>query len=119
MPAAKLNLSIEQGATWRYTLLAKQGLSASGPALNLTGYTARMQLRAQLPDVDDLVTLSTANGRITITPLMGRIELLLSADETAELAFEAAVYDLELMSPTGEVTRLVQGRVSLSPEVTR
>ena len=119
MAAAKLNLNIEQGATWRYTLMAKQGVDANAPALDLTGYSARMQLRAELPDTAVLLELTTANRRITITPLAGRIDLLLTATETAALSFEAAVYDLELASSGGEVTRLVKGKVTLTLEVTR
>lgn len=119
MPAAKLNLSIEQGATWRYALMAKQGTGVSAPALDLTGFTARMQLRGELQDATALLELSTANGRITLTPLAGRIDLVLTAVETAALNFDTAVYDLELVNASGEVTRLVKGNVTLTLEVTR
>ena len=42
-----------------------------------------------------------------------------SATQSAALDFNSAVYDLEIVSPAGVVTRLVQGTVTLSREVTR
>jgi hypothetical protein len=119
MAAGRLDLTIEQGATFKRTLLLKQGDGASAPAVNLTGYTARMQIRADVDSTTVLIALTTENGRITITPLDGRLDLLISATDSAALAFEAGVHDLEIVSSGGEVTRLVQGKAKLSKEVTR
>ncbi|TAG50441.1 MAG: hypothetical protein EAZ30_00015 [Betaproteobacteria bacterium] len=119
MPAAKQNLLIEQGTTWRYALELKAGVKATDPALNLTGYTAQMQLRSDIDSAIPIIALTIANGRITTAPLLGRLELLLSATETAALSFDRAVYDLEITSAGGEVTRVLQGSVALSKEVTR
>jgi hypothetical protein len=118
MPAAKLNLIIEQGTTWKHSLVLKAG-AATAPAVNLLGFTARMHIRSELADASTLAELTSANGRITITPATGQIDLMLSATDTAALGFERAVYDLEIESATGEVTRILQGFVNLSLEVTR
>jgi hypothetical protein len=117
--AGKLDLTIEQGATFRHTLFVKQGEGANAPAADLTSYTARMQIRTEVNSTTVLIALTTENGRITITPLTGRLDLLISATDTAALAFESGVHDLEIVSSGGEVTRLVQGKVKLSREVTR
>ena len=119
MPAAKLNLAIEQGATWRHGLALKAGPGANAPALDLTGFTARMQLRADLAAPAVLVELTSANGRITMTPLEGRLDLVLSSQDTTALDFDRAVYDLEIESAGGEVTRVLTGVVTLSRQVTR
>lgn len=119
MAAGKLNLLIEQGATFKHALLVKQGTGVAAPPMDLTGYTARMQIRAEIDAATPLIELTTENARITITPLEGKVELLISAADTAALTFETATYDLELISAAGEVTRLVQGNVKLSREVTR
>lgn len=119
MPAAKLNLSIEQGATWRHSLALKAGSGTGAPALDMSGYTARMQVRAELAAPDVLLELTSANGRITITPLDGRIDITVSATDTSGLQFERAVYDLEIESAGGEVTRVLAGMVTLSRQVTR
>lgn len=87
---------------------------------DLTGYTARMHIRKAVSSPDPpLFSLTTENGRIQLTPAEGRIVLLVSATDTALLSFSTAVYDLELVSGGGVVTRLLQGSVSLSREVTR
>lgn len=122
MAAGKLDLLIEQGATFKHTLLVKQGESVDAPAADLTGYTARMQIRSAIDAAEPLIELTTENDRITITPATGRLDLVISATDTAALVpaqFDAAVYDVEIVSGGGEVTRLVQGKVKLSPEVTR
>lgn len=119
MPAAKLNLAIEQGATWRHSLALKAGAGAQAPALDLTGFTARMQMRADLTAPDVLAELTTENGGIAIDPLEGRLDLYLSASATGALNFDRAVYDLEIESAGGEITRVLGGVVTLSLQVTR
>ena len=121
MPAAKQNLTIERGATYADTLTLYQ--SAPAPAntpVDLTGMDARMHLRADIADPAPLLELTLANARLAIpAPATGVIQRRISAADTAALAADAAVYDLELQSPDGTVTRVVQGRVTISAEVTR
>lgn len=119
MTAAKLDLAIEQGATWRHTLQLKSGDGESAPALDLTGYSARMQLRANVLSESVLLELTNANARITITPLAGTLDLLVSAADTGSMTYTKAVYDLEIESAGGEVTRVLQGSVTVSRQVTR
>jgi len=64
------------------------------------------------------IELTTANGRISLTNA-GVITLSLTATETAALAAGRYVYDLEMVSSGGVVTRLLEGVVTVSPEVTR
>ena len=119
MTAATLKLEIEQGSTFRYALELKAGTAANAPALDLTGYVARMQIRADQAAATVLHEMTSANGGITIDALAGRLNLLISATATAAFAFDRAVYDLEIESAGGEVTRVIQGTVVLSREVTR
>ncbi len=119
MPAAKLDLLIEQGATFKHTLYVKQGSGESATPADLTGYTARMQIRAEVESTAVLIDLTIANGRIEITAAEGRIDITISAVDTAAMDFDVGVYDLELVSGSGEVMRVVQGKVTLSREVTR
>jgi len=117
MPAAQLNLTIEQGATYRRKLSVSSGTPAA--PLNLTGYTIRMQVRPNVRSADVLIALNNSNGRITVNAAAGEFTLALSAAETAALSFNDGVYDIELQSPSGDVIRLAQGLVKVSPEVTR
>lgn len=89
------------------------------PPVDLTGYTARMQIRATLEDATVLVSLTTENGGITLGATAGTIALLITAAATTLLTFSNAVYDLEIISAGGIVTRLLSGNIILSKEVTR
>lgn len=113
MPAAKLNLTVEQGATYTKKLVWRD---KNRRPVNLTGYTARMQIRPKVDSSQIIYELSTTNGRITLSST-GVIEMKISATDTSTLV--SGVYDLELTTASGDVVRLVEGKVTVSPEVTR
>lgn len=48
----------------------------------------------------------------------GQVRVQIPAATTAGLDFFVVTYDLEVVSPTGEVTRVIQGKCTLSREVT-
>lgn len=114
--AGKLTIVIEQGTTFNPVLTYKDSL---GALINLTGYTARMQIRLKKTSAAFLVELTTENGGITLGGAAGTITLLITAVASAALTFTSASYDLELIAGGGAVTRLLEGSVTLSPEVTK
>jgi len=85
--------------------------------VNLTGYVARMELRNRVGG-ELLYRLDTTNGGLSIQPDDGKIVISVPADVTASWTWRNAVYDLELVAPDESVVRLIQGSISLSPEVT-
>jgi hypothetical protein len=89
------------------------------PAVDLTGYTARMQIRASVAATNTLLELTTENGGIVLDPTTGKVTLTATAVQTAAMTFTSGVYDLELVDATGAVTRLAEGSVAVSREVTR
>ena len=109
-------LNIDQGANLSLEVTLRD---INKTPLNLTGYTARMQLRTSYTAPEVILELTTENSRIVITPLTGVVMLLLDAVTTAALVAKNYVYDLELVSPTGFVFRALQGEAIVSPEVTR
>ena len=119
LPIAIADICIFQGATFDQTLFYETG-EPSTP-VNLTGYTAKMQIRSKPESKAVILELSTSNGRITLNygSNNGAIRLFISATDTALLSVcDKAVYDLELYN--GAVTtRILQGNVIISPEVTR
>lgn len=118
MPAMTLDLAddlrIEQGAYYTCPLELSDG---DDTPLDLTGYTARMQVRKSVGSSEVLLELTTANGRLVIEG--STVRIVLSAEVTAAITWRQGVYDLELVPPDGKVERLVQGSVVVSPEVTR
>lgn len=116
MAAGSLDITIEQGATWNLVLTWK----INSTPVDLTSYTARLQARVDIDDPEVILSLTTdANGGITLGGALGTITLSRNAAQTAVLQSGEFVYDLELISNAGEVTRLVQGSLSVSAEVTR
>lgn len=117
MPAAKLNLTFEQGADYNRDLIWKTGVPA-GP-VPLTGYTARMQVRPSFTSATVLLELTTENSGLVIDEAAGKVSIKATAVQTAAITAKAGVYDLELVAPGGAVKRFVKGTVTISPEVTR
>ena len=115
------NPTIYAGATWDVTL----GPITQGTAVvDLTGYDARLMARESYPGTAVALSMGTASG-ITLGGTAGTVRLVQTATQTAALGsaagYETAqyVYDLELQSAGGEVTRLLQGLLTVSPEATR
>ncbi|MDD2711286.1 MAG: hypothetical protein PHU77_00060 [Simplicispira sp.] len=117
MPAHKVPLKIEQGATFDKTYTWKAGPAAI--PVDLTGCVARAHIRADLPDPAILLALTTETGRIELGGAAGTIRIYLHATDTAAIDWEAGVYDLEIEFPDGRVVRRMAGPVSVSPGVTR
>lgn len=113
---ARRQLTIAQGETMRLRF----SLRENGVAVDLSNYTARMQIRAAYDSATTLLALATGGSGIVIDGTAGRVTIEASATQTAALpAPAAAVYDIELESPTGEVTRQLEGVARITPEVSR
>lgn len=113
--------------------------SIDGTPVNLTGYSARMQVRDSLTAADSTarLSLSSEDGGIVLGGVDGTITLVLSAADATELwgdwfdsmpqagthagraAYRLGWWDLELESAGGQVTRLLQGECLIVPEATR
>jgi hypothetical protein len=121
MPAGKYTLLIEQGATLNLSLAYKDSANA---AVNLTGYSGKMQIRSGYADSNPTtyLTLSSslqADGTgLTFGGVSGTIGIVISAASSSALTFDSASYDLEITSGS-VVTRLLQGPAFVSKEVTR
>lgn len=127
MLAGKYNMTCQQGSTFSRTLEIEQPDLEADPTGNtyedydLTGHTARMQVRRTIDSANFLLELTTENGSITINPAPPAINQILinvSASVTASVS-NSGVYDLEIISPSGVVDRVLEGEFILSPEVTR
>jgi hypothetical protein len=109
--------AIEQGATYTKQIVWKDG---GGVPMDLTGYSARMQIRKTIGSTKVLVDLATSPGSgIALGGALGTIVLTISAALTTAITEAVGVYDLELVSGGGVVTRLLEGDVEIKPEVTR
>lgn len=75
--------------------------------MNLSGFTAQMQLRSSVKSATTLLELNQTNGRILINVPASTITLQITAADTAALTFKSAIASLEMTAPSGEVTGLL------------
>lgn len=101
-----------------FTTYTSGGILEYNQPVNLTGMTARMQLREKLDSDTVIHELTTENGGIVIDNILKTITLNVSATTTAGFNFNTAVYSLELVSGT-VVTPFSNGTITLVREVTR
>jgi hypothetical protein len=116
MAASAYNFEIEQGADLDITFARK---NPAGGVIGMTGFTARMQVRASIISPDILLDLTTENGRLAINEAAGEVRIILNAATTSAIQWPRGVYDMELVSPTGGVSRMLYGEITVSKEVTR
>lgn len=124
MTAGSHDITIEQGATFRLSLIWREPTvnEVAGDPIDLTGYTARMQVRRKHTSDTTILSLTSAAGDITLGGAAGTIVVVATAAATAAIDTDnktlSAVYDLELINGS-TVTRLLEGSVTITPEVTR
>jgi hypothetical protein len=115
MAAANYNLLIEQGATFTLSILWKDN---DNNPIDITNYSARMQIRKTY-ESDPVISLtSDLGGGITLGGEAGTIDILIEADATENIEIRQGRYDLELEF-NEYVTRLIEGEVDISKEVTK
>jgi len=112
----KHDITVPQGANFEMTIEAK---NADRSVMNLTGWSARMQVRETVESVTPLLDASTSNGRITINAPGGIVMVNVDASVTGAMVWTNGVYDLEIFTSATNVKRLAEGFAYLSPEVTR
>ena len=110
------DITVYQGTTFSQVFTWKDQNDA---LINLTGYTARMMARTSVDAASPFITLTNANGGIALGGAAGTITLSMSDADTSALALAKGVYDLEVVDTLGKVTRLLQGNLFVSAEVTR
>ena len=116
MLAGVYNIRCDQGSTFQRVISVTQpGASGIYEPVDLTGYTARMQIRKKHQG-DLLISLTTENGGLTIDDAEGTVTIDMTAAQTSEIT-RSGVYDLELIVGS-TVTKMLRGQFILTHEVT-
>lgn len=108
--ATKANLVIDQGSTFSTDLTLTD---ENGDMLVLDGYTANSQIRKWYTSANASATFSTV-----VNTEIGVITLSLTANQTSNLVAGRYVYDVEIKAGS-DVSRVVEGIVTVTPQVTR
>lgn len=119
MAASKYDFSIEQGSSFKLSLVYKDD---SGNPIDLTNWCARLTWKT---NTNVTQTFSTENidysvYKFSIEPLIGKITLMIPASTTNSFTFNAAKYDLELQSDDDlyvgggkYIIRLIYGTINI------
>lgn len=131
MSAGRYSFIIEQGATTDFQIVYKD---STGTPVNLSGYTAAMQIRNTQGGSTLYATLTSSLGSVynktssslfvslsgsnlTTPQVSGSIGIYIGHAVTNAFTFNEAYYDLELTN--GQIrTRLLEGKVQLTRQVT-
>lgn len=111
MGAVSRDLTIEQGVTWQ----AAWQIALDGAPLDPdAGWSARSQVRKKNSD-------PTVLHEFTANVVGSVVQLSVLPDESSAWVWRRGVYDVELFDDASppRVVRIVQGSITVSPEVTR
>tara|TARA_E500000318_G_scaffold95277_2_gene94971 strand:+ start:1455 stop:1853 length:399 start_codon:yes stop_codon:yes gene_type:complete len=128
MAAGRYSFTIEQGTTLDFEVVYKD---SNGDPISLVGHDARMQIKSSPGSSTTHMTLSSSlaadgtglnlSGSSGTNPLTsGSIGIFISANSSSAFNFNEASYDLEIASGSTYpiVTRVLEGKIKLSKEVT-
>jgi len=108
--ATKANLVMDQGADFSATITLTDEF---GNLIDLSGYTGRSQMRK-------FYTSNTYyTFDVTLNANTASILLTMSAANTNQISSGRYVYDLEVISGGSVVSRILEGIVTVTPQVTR
>lgn len=107
--ATKANLIIDQGSNFTTTITVTDD---DGNNIDLTGYTGSAQIRKHY------TSSNSVSFDVSINEEEGEVTLELQANATTNMVAGRYVYDCEL-TLAGVVSRILEGIVTITPEVTR
>jgi hypothetical protein len=114
MDPARWNIRTRQGSTFTLPFT----IDDDDVLWDLTGYTARMQIRPYVESPRILLSLTDTDG-IALGGTAGSVSVTFSAAVLAGIVPGTHVYDLELVPPSGVVYPILEGKFIVKPEVTQ
>ena len=126
MAAGKYNFIVEQGSQHEVTF---NYANDEGTGIDLTGYRIRMGVKDHITDVDYVYRASSDASvdvdyeeNFTLLPqtgsTLGSFKLTIPSAVSDGFTFNQGVYDIELVNSSGAVTRILEGKFKIKPQVT-
>jgi hypothetical protein len=105
------NLYVDAGASYSNIITVT---ASNGQALDLTGYTVASQMRKSYSSsIAYNFTASVYNAQT------GKVRLQLTPSQSEQIPAGRWLYDVEITSPAGTKTRVVEGIVTVNPQITQ
>lgn len=114
MAIPKFTHQLREGETYRRRL---RWLDSKMRPINLTGAVVAIQFRDK-PDGLLLANLTVLNGGLVVTPLLGQIDIYITAAQTAAYTFVKAHWDCKVTLSNGDVRYILEGAVIVFRSVT-
>lgn len=120
------HLQIVQGTPFRFRVTVQQRNEAGAlEPMPLTNSLIRLQARPHVKSEEKLIDLSSEGGGITLDEETGVFLIEMTSEQTAALNWKQLngagrpVYQCEIVPQEGDVIRILDGTLSLSPRVIR
>ena len=114
MKPARYNIKFYRGTTLDIVMT----YLINNVPVDLADYTATMDVRPAPNSATLIDQLTTENGKLILNQVTGEVEILLTAEQTGDLPLGQFQYDLNITSPSGTVTKLIQGAFVVLDPVT-
>ena len=113
--AGQKNFEVDQNATFSFIVEYKDN---DGLPIDLTGSTAKMQVRDTKGGSKLAFSLTSPAGGITITPLLGKLTIKMTPTHTNKLFYPKSSYDIMVTDSNGNKIKMLEGFLTLSRSVT-
>lgn len=111
--AAYVELYMDQGATFNNVINITDDMT--NVSVNLSNYTVRSQMRRSYYSIN-----ASAQIVCSITDASnGEITMSMAASNTSNIKAGRYLFDLETEDGNGNVTRVLEGIITVTPQVTR
>ena len=105
------NIYVDAGSTYSNIITVS---ASNGSALDLTGYSVASQMRKSYQSSTAYAfTASIYNATA------GKVRLQLTDEQSEAIPAGRYLYDVETESPSGTRTRVVEGIVTVTPQITK
>jgi hypothetical protein len=113
--AGQKNFEVDQNTTFSFIVEYKDN---NGLPIDLTGASAKLQVRDTKGGSKLAFTLTSPAGGITITPLLGKLTIKMTPTQTSKLFYPKSSYDIMITDSNTNKIKLLEGFLTLSRSVT-
>ena len=113
--AGQKNFEVDQNATFSFVVEYKDD---NGNAIDLTGASAKMQVRDVKGGTKLAVTLTSPSGGIVINGSLGKLTVTLTPTQTNKIFYPKSSYDVMVIDSNGNKIKLLEGFMTLNRSVT-
>ena len=113
--AGQKNWEVDQNATFSFIVDYKD---PDGDAIDLTGASAKMQVRDTKGGSKLAFSLTSPSGGIVISPALGKLTIKMTPTQTNKLFYPKSSYDIMVTDSNANKIKLLEGFITLSRSVT-